>query len=155
MADDENELLALLGNGSIRGSDHERGRVGESWEQAQALPRLSPLFWTKGASVGMFVELRVSSRRASSIGYCILPSRAEESANQAGSDHAKAGGDGAANPESTHHMQVMSLGRGWWGHNVGTKHDHVASRDIGEMVSRGHESVRRDPWCLSRCRFSN
>ena len=58
MADDENELLALLGNGSIRGSDHERGRVGESWEQAQALPRLSPLFWTKGASVGMFVELR-------------------------------------------------------------------------------------------------
>ena len=30
MADDENELLALLANGSIHGSDHERGRVGES-----------------------------------------------------------------------------------------------------------------------------
>ena len=102
MADGENELLGLLGNESIRGSGHEDGRVGESWEQAQALPWLSQPFWTKSASVGMFVELRATSCRVSRIGCCILPSRAEESANRARSDHAKAGGDGAANPNGTH-----------------------------------------------------
>ena len=51
----------------------ERGRMGESWEQAQALPWLSQPFWTKSASVGMFVELRASSRRVSSIAAAFCP----------------------------------------------------------------------------------
>ena len=93
MADGENELLGLLGNGSIRGSGHEDGRVGESCEQAQASPGLS---WTESASVMPL------SACVSSIGCCILPNRAEESADRARSNHAKLERDGVANQNGTH-----------------------------------------------------
>ena len=109
MADRENELLALLGNGSIRGSGQEDGRVGESCKQAQASPGLSPPFWTQSASVGMFVKLRAPSCRVSSIGCCILPNRVEESADRAQSNHAKLEGDGVANQSGMHQARARRI----------------------------------------------